>query len=138
MHISSAVVACALVLGAAPFAGGHRSAKALPETFTAFAVDMNRAASTTTVDMRIERWSSDAERDRLLEVLRQQKDPDRATRDLLRGLQELPRVGSIRTPNSVAWDLRYAREQPLEDGARQIVLATADRCLGSEQPGAHA
>ena len=71
MHISSAVVACALVLGAAPFAGGHRSAKALPETFTAFAVDMNRAASTT-VDMRIERWSSDAERDRLLEVLRQQ------------------------------------------------------------------
>ena len=70
MHISSAVVACALVLGAAPFATTSRSPRALPETFTAFAINMNRGASTTTVDMRIERWSSDADRTYIVATVR--------------------------------------------------------------------
>ena len=38
-------------------------------------------------------------------------------------------MGYIRTPNTLAWDLRYARQSPLPDGGRRIVLAT-DRPIG--------
>jgi hypothetical protein len=38
-------------------------------------------------------------------------------------------VGTIRTPDSLAYDLRYAHQRPGADGGRQIVLAT-DRPIG--------
>ena len=136
--VAPTLVASALLFGVAPLSS--QSSRALPETFTALAVNINSAnaaAGATNVDIRIERWSSDADRDRLLEVLRQQKDNDRATQDLLRALQELPRVGSIRTPSSVGWDLHYARENPLEDGGRQIVIAM-DRPIGAWEAGSQA
>jgi hypothetical protein len=41
----------------------------------------------------------------------------------------MPRVGSIRTPNSIGYDLHYARKNPLDEGGDQIVLAT-DRYIG--------
>jgi hypothetical protein len=34
------------------------------------------------------------------------------------------RNGYIRTSNSLGWDLKYARENILEDGTRQIVILT--------------
>lgn len=72
-----------------------------------------------TVDIAIERWSTDAERDRLMAVLLE-KGPDQ----LLGELQKLPRVGYIRTPNSIAYDLHYARKAAGEDGGERAVLAT--------------
>jgi hypothetical protein len=36
----------------------------------------------------------------------------------------MPSVGSIREVTTLAWDLRFARQAPLEDGGRRIVLAT--------------
>jgi hypothetical protein len=53
-------------------------------------------AAADTVEMAIERWSTDAEHDRLMAVL-QERGPDK----LLDELQKLPRVGAIRTPNSI-------------------------------------
>ena len=41
----------------------------------------------------------------------------------------MPKVGYIRTPQSLAWDLRYARQTPMDEGGRQIILAT-DRPIG--------
>jgi hypothetical protein len=41
----------------------------------------------------------------------------------------MPRVGYIRTPGSLAWDLRYARQSELDEGGRRLVLAT-DRPIG--------
>jgi hypothetical protein len=41
----------------------------------------------------------------------------------------MPKTGFIRTPDRLAWDLRYAREHAMEDGGRQIVIAT-DRPVG--------
>ena len=38
-------------------------------------------------------------------------------------------VGSIRTPQTLAWDLRYARQFKLHEGGRRIVLVT-DRPIG--------
>jgi hypothetical protein len=96
------------------------------ESFTGFAINMNSGPRTAVVDFTIERWSTDTERESLLEIITAERDP---TDKLLRALQRMPKVGYIRTPDSLAWDLRYARESPLEDGGRRIVLAT-DRPIG--------
>ena len=96
------------------------------ERFTGFAINMNSGPKTATVDFAVERWSTDAERDKLLGIIQENKDP---TDKLLRELQRMPKVGYIRTPQSLAWDLRFARESKLEDGGRRIVLAT-DRPIG--------
>src|SRR5262245_46571872 len=96
-----------------------------PEEFTATAIVNNtRATGAGTVLIRVIRWSTDMERMQLIETL-QQKGPER----LLDELQGMRSVGSIRTPDSLAYDLRYAHERTGEDGGRQIVLAT-DRPIG--------
>ncbi len=79
---------------------------------------------TNTVEISVERWSSDADRDRLLNVL-MEKGPEK----LLDTLQSMPRVGYFRTPNTLGYDLHYARHQPLPDGGERVVLAT-DRRIG--------
>ena len=105
------------------------SAQNVKEQFTGFAINMNSGPSTATVDFTIERWSTDAERDQLLEILETEKDVYQANKKLLTALQKLPKVGYIRTPERLAWDLRYARQSPLEDGGRRIILGT-DRPIG--------
>jgi hypothetical protein len=98
------------------------------EDFTAFAVNLNSGPTTATVHIRIERWSTDQEREELLDILRADGSATSVNRRLARALRRMPRAGFIRTPGSLAWHLRYARQQPLEDG-RQIVVAT-DRPIG--------
>jgi hypothetical protein len=105
------------------------SAQNVKETFTAFAINMNSGPKTATVDISIERWSTDAERDALLAILVEEKDKYKANQALLKALQKMPKAGYIRTPQTLAWDLRYARQNPMEDGGRQIVVGT-DRPIG--------
>ena len=105
------------------------SAQAVNETFTAFAINMNSGPKTATVDIKIERWSTDAEREALLSILVEEKDKYKANQALLKALQKMPKAGYIRTPNTLAWDLRYARQNPMEEGGRQIVVGT-DRPVG--------
>jgi hypothetical protein len=76
------------------------------------------------VEIVIERWSTESERDRLLNVL-MEKGADK----LLDALQGSPAVGYIRTPDSIRYDLRYARKEPADDGGEQIAIAT-DRYIG--------
>ena len=102
------------------------SAQNVKESFTGFAINMNSGPKTAVVDFTVERWSTDTERDTLLEIINAESNP---TDKLLRALQKMPKVGYIRTPQTLAWDLRFARETPLEDGGRRIVLAT-DRPIG--------
>lgn len=73
------------------------------------------------LEIVIERWSSERERNELIGVLR-----EKGSDALLRTLQKMPRVGYIRDANgkSIGWDLHFARERKLDDGGRQIVLAT--------------
>jgi hypothetical protein len=109
--------------------GAGMSAQAKKESFTGFAINMNSGPSTATVDFTITRYSTDAERDQLLAIINEEKDVYRMNQKLLSALQRLPKVGYIRTPDRLAWDLHYARQSPLEDGGRQLVLAT-DRPVG--------
>jgi len=117
----SALVAVAIVC-AAPLL----SAQNVKEKFTGFAINMNGAANTATVDFTIERWSTDAERKTLLALIPEEhKDPQK----LVRALQNMKSVGSLRTPQTLAWDLRYARQVKNPEGGRSIILVT-DRPIG--------
>jgi|1185.fasta_scaffold340311_1 hypothetical protein len=115
--------AAALILSIVSWQSGtaSQSSNTGKEEFTAFAVNMAPMTQTTTapVDITIERWTSDADRDRLITILKE-KGPD----ELLKALQKEPKVGSIRTRSSLGYDLHYARQQPGEDGGRRIVLGT--------------
>jgi len=95
--------------------------------FVATAVNMestNGNAVSNQIDIRINRWTPEAERGRLVEVLRA-----KGAEGLLPVLQKEPAVGSISAPGMVAYDLHYARQTPGEDGGRLIVLGT-DRPIG--------
>jgi hypothetical protein len=137
MSISRSIAVC-LCLGAV-VAAINRPQKAAAQTngereeFTAVAiVNNNLASGAGTVLMRVTRWSTEAERARLISTLKSQ-GPDK----LLDELKDMQPVGTIRTPDSLAYDLRYAHQSPAPDGGRQIVLAT-DRPIGfweaSHQP----
>jgi hypothetical protein len=107
-------------------AGPGAQTKGTPSRFTAAAVNFGSpgAAAAGTVEIVVNRWSTDAERDRLMSTL-MEKGPNK----LLDTLQDMPRVGYIRTPNSVGYDLHYARRAPGEDGGERITIAT-DRHIG--------
>src|SRR6186997_2556652 len=84
----------------------------LPVRFTAFAIDVNNMGKSHsgTVDIQISRWSSDAERDALVKTFLE-KGPQK----LLDALQDSKPVGYIRAPQTLAWDLRFARQNQLDE-----------------------
>jgi hypothetical protein len=96
-----------------------------PLKLTAYAVNMaatRPAAQASIVDIQIDRWSSDQERQSLRDTLR-----DKGADKLLSALQKTPRVGTIRTPDSLSWDLHYARAMAGDDGGTRIILGTDRR-----------
>jgi len=132
-RISKGIVVAGVFAAAMSIAAltSHAQTIGQPERFTAMAVNMDRGRSGT-VEIVVNRWSTDAERTGLVETAL-----DKGPEKLLSTLQKLPRVGYIRTPESVGWDLHYAHHVALPDGGEQIVIAT-DRPIGfweaSRQP----
>src|SRR6184192_1880210 len=96
--------AAALVVLVCSFAFGQSNAQ--PERFTANAVSLSPEYGTgqQLVEITVDRWSPNAERERLVAAL-QQKGPD----ELLKQLQKIKPAGRIRTPDSIGYDLRYAQ-----------------------------
>lgn len=96
------------------------------EEFTANAVNLSNVGATgaSRIEITVNRYTSDASRDRLMSVFR-----EKGASGLLKALQSEPPVGNIRAPGSLSYDLRYARELPGQDGGRRIVLGT-DRPVG--------
>ena len=97
-----------------------------PERFTAFAVNLGDwgPARSGTVEIVVTRWSTEDER-RMLTAALLDRGPDA----LLNELREARRVGYIRTPNSIGYDLHFAQSVPGEDGGRRVILVT-DRPIG--------
>jgi hypothetical protein len=96
-----------------------------PQEFTATAiVNNNLGAGMGRVIMRVTRWSTEAERGQLSRTLLKS-----GPSELLEVLRDQKSVGTIRTPDSLGYDLRYAHEEPGEDGGRRVVIAT-DRPIG--------
>ena len=136
-----AVVAAiaALIVGASAQdkpAQDQPTANAPFEEFTAVAINTNtgrgtasqpRPATTTRLTIRIERWSTNEEQEQLLGIVKKGGDVNSMNQELLRAMQRLPRVGFIRTPQTTAWDLRFARQTPLDEGGRRLVIGTDRR-----------
>jgi hypothetical protein len=118
----TSMVIAALVLLLAPLAASPQI-EDTPARFTAAAVDMNRGAAGT-LEFVVNRWSSDADRDRLMQVMF-----DKGPEKLLDALQDMPRMGYIRRPGSIGWDIRFARHMAAPDGGERIILVT-DRRMG--------
>lgn len=92
-----------------------------PERFTAFAVSVGNLGPTQsgTVEIVVTRWSTADEREMLIAALL-----DRGPDALLNELRETRRVGYIRTPNSIGYNLHFAQSVPGEDGGRRVILVT--------------
>ena len=130
----SRISACVAILAALSLSTVSAPAQVRPQTrpepgnkpieiFNAFAVQM-QVGRGTTVEIVITRWSTDEERQRLLDVLQESGQPA-----MIADLQKMPQVGYIKTPNSMGVALFYARSTELADGTRQVVIGT-DRSIG--------
>jgi hypothetical protein len=90
------------------------------EEFNATAIVNNEfGAGAGRVIMRVNRWSTEAERGLLTRTLLKS-----GPNELLDVLQDQKSVGTIRTPDSLGYDLRYAYQEPADEGGRRVVLAT--------------
>ena len=124
MRFVVAVALAAISFTAVPSA---QSNLAQAERFSAFAIDistMTSRARTSPVDIVINRWSTDAERDQLLAILQ-----TKGQAALLAAVQKLPAIGYINTPGSLRYDLHFARQTPDAEGGRSVFLLT-DRYIG--------
>ena len=92
----------------------------VPEKYNATAVNMGSGPSgMTRVLITVDRWSTAAEREKLLKAL-VEKGPEK----LLDAVQDQKKTGYVRGSNTLGWDLRYAYQSPLPEGGRRVVLLT--------------
>ena len=135
----TAAVALALLLFSAPVAtprAQEPELPALPLRLSAFAVNMSTVQAgrnTAVIDLRITRWSTPAEREKLINIA-----VEKGQDALLRELQRMPNHGKISIPGwqgpdphnaRLGWTLHYAFATPGEDGGVRIGIAT-DRYIG--------
>ena len=117
----ASAVALAVAAAAAISIGSSAQTMGTPERYTANAINMNRGAAGT-IEIVVNRWSSDKDRDRLMSVLL-----DKGPEKLLDVLQDMPRMGYFRAPGNLGWDVHFARKVPLPDGGERVVLVTDRR-----------
>jgi hypothetical protein len=94
-----------------------------PERYTGSAININNGRADN-IDITVNRWSTDKQRDTLMEVMRT-KGPEK----LLDVLQDMPAMGHFGVPGNLSWDIHFARKVPLPDGGERVVLVT-DRRIG--------
>jgi hypothetical protein len=125
--LSLVLIACASVVASAR----HQQApfQNLPLHLTANAINMSNIGTgqVGTVDITIDRWSGDNERERLLTTFTE-KGPEK----LLDALQDNKAVGRISAPGSIGYQLRYARLTKFGDGGAKIVALTDRPITGWE------
>jgi hypothetical protein len=102
------------------------------ETFEARAFNV-QTGQTGRVEIVINRWSTDGEREVLKAVLKAA-----GNEAMVNEMKNLPQVGYIRTPQTMGDALMFARSTTLPDGSRQVVVATNRpiSVAGSLAPGA--
>jgi hypothetical protein len=116
-----ALFALVALLLTPPFAaGGRAQGGAAPEEFTA--VGDNRLSDAPTISslaIRIARWSTQAEKEGFARTLL-----NLGPEALLDELCEARVVGTIQSPQSLPWQLRFAWQERTPDGGRRILILT--------------
>ncbi len=112
-HILAVLVAAALSADAAGAAGAAArftfARPAAPES----TVD----PKTGRLDLVIDRWATDAERDQVLAALAAD-----GPEHLLDAFRTVARVGTLHWPGGLEYTVRYARQAPRADGGSDVVL----------------
>ena len=87
-------------------------------SFDAQAINMDAPSGQVAgpVQIQISRWSTDAEAGQLRTVLLEQGE-----KQLLDLVSKMPPVGSIRTPDTVGYRLRYARQTKIGTSTRVVI-----------------
>jgi len=117
--VTFAIVAGFLFAGPAQ-AQDKKEEKPKPYRFTAFAINMGSGPKAGVIDIVIERLTTDEERQGLIAAF-----VEGGQDSLLKALQKVrPRVGYIRTPNSLGYDLQYAYRFVNSDGTSRVVIGT--------------
>src|SRR5687767_15483051 len=126
MRLQSRLILAALLVFATLFGAWPAAQTNIQkEEFNATAIANDELGSGAgRVQIRVTRWSTNAERDRLFDTLK-----TKGSRSFLAMLKDNPSVGTIKTPDSLAYDLRYAHQVRTADGGRRIMIAT-DRPIG--------
>jgi hypothetical protein len=99
------------------------SARETAASFQAVAVNLSNVGQqgARTLDITIERWTTDEEFARLRDAL-----VEKGSEGLLSKLQRIkPRVGFIRaSTGGIGWDIRYAQRAELPSGGSRVIFAT--------------
>ncbi len=117
MKIPPTLLAPVLALGL--FGATAAAAQKPIATFDAQAINMDAPSGQVAgpVQIQISRWSTDAEADQLRAVLLEQGE-----KQLLDLVSKMPPVGSIRTPDTVGYRLRYARQTKIGTSTRVVIV----------------
>jgi hypothetical protein len=121
LPVLALAAATAAVLAVAVSHSAAQEERGPGERYAATAINMGTRGPATIdrVEIVVTQWSPAAQRDRLIRVLF-----DQGAEKLLDTLQDLPRVGYFKTPETLAYDLRYAQRTRLPEGGERVVLAT--------------
>jgi hypothetical protein len=122
-----------LIAPSRPWSAPTGAAGEAVERFTATASFVSRPGmrpAAVTLEILIDRWSTDAERNRVIDTLK-----GKGQKALLDLFHSLPSVGHISTSTSTGSSLRFTQSRQTEDGGRQIIVATERPVsVGSQQP----
>ena len=117
------MIALAVVAGflfAGPAQAQEKKEKPKRYRFTAFAVNMGSGPKAGVIDITLERLTTAEERDNLIAAF-----VEGGQDKLLSALQKVkPRVGYIRSANSIGYDLQYAWRIVNSDGTSRIIIGT--------------
>ena len=111
------------------------------EKYYARAVNMGTmgAGASTSLQITIDRWTTDEERNKLMGVVTEYANEKRGQEELTKALQASTDVGNVQFHGAAAQSsgfpstrLHYAREFPNKEGGKTIVLAT-DRPISGSQ-----
>ena len=121
------LAALAVAAGAGLASSGAALAAKPVEELRAFAVNMSNisaggGANAGPVDITIDRWTTDAERDRLVGIVK-----EKGADGLLDAIRKMDEIGRIQSGGSLGYPLRFAREVPLSGGGRRIIIGTDRR-----------
>jgi hypothetical protein len=121
------LAAVAVAAGAGMVGSGVALAEKPVEELRAFAVNMSNISAgagrnSASVDITIDRWTTDAERDKLVDVVK-----EKGAEGLLEAIRDMDEIGRIQSGGSLGYPLRFAREVPLSGGGRRIIIGTDRR-----------